>query len=255
MSEQNKSEQTEAQFVECQISLVRRVGRDVYWMELVPTGGELPPYQAGQYLMLELEDGSLRPFSIASSPLQGVLELHIRRLPGHDEADKIISQLKHRNKVRVQMPQGECVLTDSKRPAVFIAGGTGFAPFHSIIKTALKQGALKKGSERELILYWGAQTSPDLYLHGEPSAWAEKYANFTYVPVLSGLDEKWQGRKGFVHHAFLLDYDDISDMDIYIGGSEPMVMSVYQDLLERGVKADSIHSDILDIKRELGLLD
>ena len=244
------TEQTEAQFVECQVSLVRRLGRDVYWVELEPTEGELPAYQAGQYLMLELEDGSLRPFSIASSPLQDVLELHIRRLPGHDEADKIVSQLKHRNKVRVQMAQGECLLTKSERPAVFIAGGTGFAPFHSIIKTALREG-----KDRELILYWGAQTSPDLYLHREPLEWAEKHTNFTYVPVLSGLDEEWQGRKGFVHHAFMLDYDDITDMDIYIGGSEPMVMSVYQDLLDRGVAKESIHSDILDIKRQMGVLD
>jgi len=244
------TEQTEAEFVECQVSLVRRMGRDVYWVELEPTNGQLPSYKAGQYLMLELEDGSLRPFSIASSPLQDVLELHIRRLPGHDEADKIISQLKHRNKIRVQMPQGGCVLTESQRPAVFIAGGTGFAPFHSIIKTALRQN-----NERELILYWGAQTSADLYLHREPTEWIEKHHSFTYVPVLSGLDEQWQGRKGFVHHSFLLDYDDISNMDIYVGGSEPMVMSVYQDLLDRGVKADAIHSDILDIKRELGLLD
>ena len=244
------SEQIEAGFVECQVSLVRRMGRDVFWVELEPTEGVLPSYEAGQYLMLELEDGSLRPFSIASSPLQDVLELHIRRLPGHDEADKIVSQLKHQNKVRVQMPQGECLLTDSERPAVFIAGGTGFAPFHSIIKTALHQK-----TSRELILYWGAQTSPDLYLHREPLEWAKKYQNFTYVPVLSGLDEQWQGRKGFVHHAFMLDYDDISDMDIYVGGSEPMVMSVYQDLLDRGVTKASIHSDILDIKRQMGLLD
>ena len=48
------TEQTEAQFVECQVSLVRRMGRDVYWVELEPTEGELPAYQAGQYLMLEL---------------------------------------------------------------------------------------------------------------------------------------------------------------------------------------------------------
>lgn len=244
------TEQKEAEFIECEVSLVRRAGRDVYWVELEPVEGELPSYTAGQYLMLQLEDGSFRPFSIASSPLQDVLELHIRRLPGHDEADKIISQLKHQNRVKVQLPFGQCVLTNNERPAVFIAGGTGFAPFHSVIKTALWQNI-----DRELILYWGAQTSADLYLHREPSEWANKYEHFSYVPVLSGLDEEWQGRKGFVHHAFLLDHDDISDMDIYIGGSEPMVMSVYQDLLDRGVTKDAIHSDILDIKREMGQLD
>lgn len=249
MSEQN-SENLEAIFVDCEVTLVRRIGRDVYWVQLTPTEGSLPSYTAGQYLMLELDDGSLCPFSIASSPLQDVLELHIRRLPGHDAADKIVSQLKHRNRVRVQMPYGECVLTDSERPAIFIAGGTGFAPFHSIIKTALKNG-----DKRELTLYWGAQTSADLYLLEEPQAWADEFDHFNFIPVLSGLDEQWQGRKGFVHHAFMLDHNDLTDMDIYVGGSEPMVMSVYQDLLDRKVEKDSIHSDILNIKREMGLLD
>ncbi len=249
MTEQN-TESPEAAFVNCEVTLVRRIGRDVYWIQLTPTDGRLPAFTAGQYLMLELDDGSMCPFSIASSPLQDVLELHIRRLPGHDAADKIVSQLKHRNQVRVQMPYGECVLTDSERPAVFIAGGTGFAPFHSIIKTALQQD-----DQRPLTLYWGAQTSADLYLLEEPQAWAEEFEQFSFIPVLSGLDEKWQGRKGFVHHAFMLDHNDLTDMDIYVGGSEPMAMSVYQDLLARGVKKTSIHSDILNIKREMGLLD
>ncbi|NVJ65806.1 MAG: NAD(P)H-flavin reductase [Gammaproteobacteria bacterium] len=236
-------------FYELEVRLVRKVSSDVYWVQLDPLG-ELPPYSAGQYLMLELADGHLCPFSIASSPLQDVLELHIRRLPGHDEADKIISHLKHRNKVRVQMPFGDCLLTDSERPAVFIAGGTGFAPFHSIIKTALMNG-----DKRPLILYWGAQTGDDLYLLEEPQEWSDSVENLTFVPVLSGIDPDWQGRKGFVHHAFMLDYDDLSGMDIFVAGSEPMVMSVYQDLLDRGVAKADIHSDILQIKRQFGQLD
>ncbi|WP_251358673.1 NAD(P)H-flavin reductase [Kangiella sp. TOML190] len=234
---------------EFEVRLVRKVSSDVYWVQLDPID-QLPPYSAGQYLLLELADGHLCPFSIASSPLQDVLELHIRRLPGHDEADKIISHLKHRNKVRLQMPFGCCLLTDAQRPAVFIAGGTGFAPFHSIVKTALMNG-----DKRPLILYWGAQTGEDLYLLEEPEKWANSVENLTFVPVLSGIDPKWQGRKGFVHHAFMLDYDDLSEMDIYVAGSEPMVMSVYQDLLDRGVDKANIHSDILHIKRDFGQLD
>lgn len=236
-------------FYDFEVRLVRRMGNDVYWVQLDPLD-ELPSYSAGQYLMLELGDGSLCPFSIASSPLQDVLELHIRRLPGHDEADKIISHLKHRNKVRLQMPFGRCLLTESSRPAAFIAGGTGFAPFHSIIKTALMNG-----DQRPLLLYWGAQTASDLYMLDEPTEWAESADNLTYVPVLSGIDPDWQGRKGFVHHAFMLDHDDLTNMDIYVAGSEPMVMSVYQDLLDRGVKKEDIHSDIIHIKQEFGQLD
>lgn len=243
-----------APLIECHVNEIRTLSSDVFWIEMSATNGSLPEYQAGQYLMLELADGSMCPFSIASSPKQDVLELHIRRIAGHGVADAILKQLEAARKagstVRVQMPMGECILPDSTRPAVFIAGGTGFSPFHSMIKTAL----LTQDS-RSLTLYWGAQKEEDLYLASEPESWAKDHANVNYVPVISGVDNNWKGRKGFVHHAFLLDCEDLSGKDIFIGGSEMMVMSVYEDLLKRNVKPEFIHADILDIKRQMGLLD
>lgn len=236
-------------FFSCDVRRIRKLSNDVYWIELSPIGKQQLSYQAGQYLMLELGNGDLRPFSIASSPLQKNLELHIRRLPGHQEADKIIGYLKRRDQIRVQLPHGRCVLRDGEKPVAFIAGGTGFAPFHSIIKTALKQG-----DKRSFSLYWGAQTSSDLYLINTPKKWEQKYSQFNFDPVISGIDPKWQGKKGFVHQTFLLDNKDISNMDIYVAGSPPMVFSVYEDLVKHGADPDHIYSDILDLKAD-GFLD
>lgn len=236
-------------FFSCDVRRIRKLSNDVYWIELSPIGKQQLSYQAGQYLMLELGNGDLRPFSIASSPLQKNLELHIRRLPGHQEADKIIGYLKRRNRIRVQLPHGRCVLRNGEKPIVFIAGGTGFAPFHSIIKTALK-----KDNKRPISLYWGAQTGADLYLLETPTAWAKDFPNLSFHPVISGIDPDWQGQKGFVHQTFLLDHDDISNMDIYIAGSPPMVFSVHEDLIKHGADPKHIYSDILDLKAD-GFLD
>lgn len=249
MTQSKAHEAFSPEFASCEVRRIRKLSHDVYWVELEPLETNSINYIAGQYLMLELADGSMRPFSIASSPLQKRIELHIRRLPGHQEADKIISYLKRTNQVRIQLPHGRCLLTESSKPVVFIAGGTGFAPFHSIIKTALKQG-----NQRPISLYWGAQTGDDLYLLETPTAWEKDFSNFSFHPVISGIDPDWQGQKGFVHQTFLLDHDDISNMDIYIAGSPPMVFSVHEDLIKYGADPDHIYSDILDLKAD-GFLD
>ncbi len=236
--------------ITCEIARVRRIGRDVYRTTLVPEQTPLPEFKAGQYLLMQLLDGSWRPFSIASPPcVRDSLELHVRRLPGHDEADRIVSQLKHQSLVNLELPFGRCLLPGNSRPVVFIAGGTGFAPFKSVIEQALYEG-----DPRPMHLYWGAQSPDDLYLAELPQTWASDRTQLQYTPVISGDGNDWHGRRGLVHEAVMQDYPDLSGHEVFIGGSELMVMAVFADLRRQGVAEDQIHSDILHIKRDLGEL-
>ena len=238
-----------AQELVCKITTIRKFGEDVYVTRLESTES-LPDFRPGQYLNMCLSDGIWRPFSIASHPRHHkAIELHIRKLPGHTEAEHIIGQLKNDDTARIQLPFGRCLLRSGIRPVIFIAGGTGFAPFKPMIEDALGQE-----SRRDLYLFWGAKTVTDLYLHELPLSWAEKHENFHYVPVLSEPDEQWFGNTGLVHKSVLHGFSDLKPFEIYIGGSEPMVMAVYQDLLARGLADKQIHSDILDIKLDMGEL-
>ncbi|MCW8999765.1 MAG: NAD(P)H-flavin reductase, partial [Kangiellaceae bacterium] len=78
-------------------------------------------------------------------------------------------------------------------------------------------------------------------------------ANFSFVPVVNKPGNDWQGETGFPHDVAIRKCQDtLSDTEFFVSGSEPMVMSVYQSLLDKGVPKIQIHSDILDIKREMG---
>ncbi|MEE4246910.1 MAG: NAD(P)H-flavin reductase [Kangiellaceae bacterium] len=231
----------------CQVKELDLVGNDVYRVRLTPKGGDLPVFQAGQYLTLQVENGRWIPFSIGSAPEnEDFIELHIRLMPGHELAEEIIERFKQTQQAHIQMPMGECVLRNNQRPIAFIVGGTGFSPIKAIIESAIAQN-----DKREKHLFWGAQTPSDFYLGDIAQQWQDENL-VSYHPVVSGDDKNWTGATGLVHHNAIEFLTDPTDYDFYISGSEAMVMAVYHDLLEHGASKTTIYSDMLDIKRAMG---
>lgn len=70
---------------------------------------------------------------------KGPLELHIRHLPGGLFTDFVFGAkdpaLKEKDILRFEGPLGSFFLReDSKKPIIFVAAGTGFAPIKSIVE-------------------------------------------------------------------------------------------------------------------------
>jgi len=215
----------------------------------------LPPgtamhYQAGQYINIILDDGSKRSFSFAKappdpaqparSPEDGLIELHIRRVEGGRYTTHVFEHMRAGDAIDFEGPIGRFTLRDSDRPILMIAGATGFAPIRSILEDAFRSGV-----RRPIQLYWGVRTEDDLYLQEELRHWQGEHANFTYVPVLSGLedDQPWNGRRGLVHQALLADHPDLNGYEIYVCGSVRMVKSAVPDFLSHGLAEEYCFSD------------
>jgi len=152
--------------------------------------------------------GSRRSFSLAGAPRQdGLLELHIRRVPGNPFTDYVFEELQTGASLRILGPFGDFALRPpSGRQRVFLAGGTGFAPIKSFIEHLLQAcGALENDW-----LYWGARHQEELYLHALACRWQQGHG-LHYVPVLSHLPagKYWAGRTGWVHEAVLADHPDL----------------------------------------------
>ena len=89
----------------CQVLELSEVGGDVCRVVLRAPAGKTPRYHAGQYLLLQRDDGEWSAFSLASAPHAGRdLELHI--LTREDSSRQIIAQLRRTRLARVQMPFG-----------------------------------------------------------------------------------------------------------------------------------------------------
>jgi CDP-4-dehydro-6-deoxyglucose reductase len=187
---------------------------------------------AGQYIEFLLKDGQRRAYSIANAPDQdGPLELHLRHLPGGLFTDYVFGvkdiALKEKDILRFEGPLGSFFLReDSKKPIIFVAAGTGFAPIKSIIE----QMQFKQ-MQRPIHLYWGGRRPSDLYLEVLCRAWEKDIAGFTYTPVISDAlpEDQWIGRTGFVHQAVMTDHPDMAGLQVYACGAPVMVNAARQD--------------------------
>ncbi len=218
--------------VPCRVNTISKPSSDVAILKLQLPAAERFQFLAGQYLEFLLKDGQRRAYSIANAPEQeGPLELHIRHLPGGLFTDFVFGAvtpaLKEKDILRFEGPLGSFFLReDSKKPIIFVAAGTGFAPIKSIIE----QMQAKKMS-RPIHLYWGGRRPSDLYLNELCQSWQKDIATFQYFPVISDAlaEDAWQGRTGFVHQAVMADYPDMKDFQVYACGAPVMVNAAKND--------------------------
>src|SRR5699024_8296098 len=75
----------------------------------------------------------------------------------------------------------------------------------------------------------------DLYLNQRAQSWAAELPAFSYVPVVSDAlpEDNWQGRTGFVHHAVMADFPDLSAHEVYACGTPVMVQSARRDFIHQ----------------------
>ena len=198
---------------------------------------------AGQYIDILLDGGRRRSFSIANAPRDdGVVELHLRHVPGGRFVEWVINEMPERAMLRFEGPLGAFYLReDSERPALLMAGGTGFAPARAIL-----QQMLARGSQRPLHFFWGARGEKDLYLDAEVRDWVSQMPNLAYTPVLSEAEASWTGETGFVHEALLRQYPDLSGHEVYMSGPPPMVQAGKQAFSRAGLDADHLYYDSFD---------
>jgi CDP-4-dehydro-6-deoxyglucose reductase len=221
---------------------MEKLADDVMRLSLKLAEGQRLQYLAGQYIDILLSGNQRRSFSLSTSPLSDeLLQLHIRHVPGGFYTDHVFTKMQEKDLIRFQGPYGMFFLReDSDRPAILVAGGTGFAPIKSILEYAFA-----KGVTRPLHLYWGVRAKRDLYLSELPQAWAREHGNFKFTPVLSEPrpEERWDGRQGWVHEAVAKDYPDLSRHEVYASGPPPMVEALKAAVKKHGLPEDRLYYD------------
>jgi len=223
-------------------SLVRKT-EDVMVMQLQLPANDTFVYRAGQYVEFILRDGARRSYSMANAPDKGPgVELHIRHMPGGRFTDQVFGTMKEKDILRIEGPMGSFFLReDSEKPMVFLASGTGFAPLK-----ALLEHMQHCGITRPVTLYWGGRRPSDLYMDDWVQAQCAAMPNLHYVPVVSDAlpEDAWQGRTGFVHHAVLEDFPDLSSYQVYACGAPIVVDSAKRDFgAQAGLPAEEFFAD------------
>jgi CDP-4-dehydro-6-deoxyglucose reductase len=243
--------------VPCRVQAITYPSDDVAILQLQLPASERFQFLAGQYLEFLLKDNKRRAYSIASPPHQeGPIELHIRHLPGGLFTDALFGQgadgksIKEKDILRFEGPQGSFFLReDTQKPIIFLASGTGFAPIKSILLHMRE-----KKIDRQVYFYWGGRRPKDLYMDTLCQEFASTIPRFHYIPVVSEAqpDDHWTGRTGFVHHAVMADFPDLSAFQVYACGAPIVIQSAQTDFLEQcGLPEDEFYADSFTSEADL----
>jgi len=231
-------------------------------------------FLAGQYVGVRY-DGVPRAYSLANSPNEDELELCVRRVPDGRLSPRICDDIAVGDEVTVRGPYGELVLNDhSPRDMVFLATGTGVAPFKSMIDYAFETGRDEyEGKQRDVWLFLGAAWKDDLPYREAFRERQRERDNFHFVPCLSREPtlSDWEGESDYVQHSLLKHTDptavttglgerlerwlakhpnsgvgarlDPNGIEVYACGINAMVHSLVRAAERLGVPADRIDSE------------
>jgi CDP-4-dehydro-6-deoxyglucose reductase len=222
---------------------VRSISHDVYRVELqLPRRRELS-FHAGQYLSVNLPDADPCYFSIASSPSEELIELHIQATPEWVSAQMVIDALTSGGEVTVELPHGRaCLASAPAKPLLLVAAGTGFAQMKSLVDY------LRETSyDKPVNFYWGVRRHEDMYLRSLAQQWQEEWSPFTFLPVVGDdEDNEWSGHHDQLVRTVLASGMDWNNVEVHASGSPTMVYTLMDALLEVGLPQEAFFSDVLE---------
>ena len=222
---------------------VRSISHDVFRVELqLPRRRELD-FHAGQYLSVVLPDTDPCYFSIASSPLEQNLELHIQASPEWVSAQKVMDALKSGRSVTLDIPHGRaCLAAAPEKPLLMVAAGTGFAQMKSMVDY------LQTTSYQQPVrLFWGVRRHEDMYLRSLAQQWHEQWPPCTFLPVVGDdEDNDWSGHHDQLVRAVLATGQDWKVVQVMASGSPVMVYTLMDALVEAGLPEAEFFSDVLE---------
>jgi ferredoxin-NADP reductase len=199
-------------------------------------------FVAGQWLSFKQRnpDGEeiTRAYSIASPPAaDNRFALCLNRVQDGFMSN-FLCELPEGGQIACQGPFGDFILRPPLRETIFIATGTGVAPFRSMLHWLLADKT--RHQDKSLWLLFGSRYENDIYYHKEFQQLAQQHSNFRYLPTLSRGSSAWSGLRGYVQEHVPGIVADRQGMHAYICGLEKMVKANRELLKNLGWDRKSI---------------
>ena len=199
----------------------REIAPGVRHFEFEALGVERLEFVPGQFTSFTEVIGDkeiTRAYSFASAPTgTNRFELCLNRVePGH--LSPRLFDMKPGDCIEMRPPLGMFVLRQqAPRDSIFIATGTGVAPFRSMLQAQLKE------SSPAFTLLFGVRYESHLLYRAEFEEMARTHANFRFWPTLTRPDAAWKGRSGRVQAHLAEAIGERRDVDFYLCGLKEMV--------------------------------
>ena len=172
---------------------------------------------------------SRRSYSMANAPHLGPsMELHIRHMPGGKFTDHVFGAMKEKEILRIEGPFGSFFLREDSDKAHHPAGLGHRICAHQGPDGA--HAAPRVTRPVHAVLGWSPSSRPVHARLGSAHS-CKPCRSLRYVPVVSDRHPRMHGlaAPGFVHHAVMDDFPDLSGHQVYACGAPIVVESARRD--------------------------
>lgn len=204
-------------------------------------------YKAGQYVSLTVPalkgEGpreATRSMSFASAPNEEQLTIAMRM--GPSAYKQTLVRMKPGDELEFRGPLGTLVAHEDERPAVYLAGGIGIAPFRGMMKELQA-----KGWPYPVTLLYSNKFPEDATFAAELQAMAGERCTVVTTCSRIAAEEKgaWTGECGRIDEAMIKKYvTDLKAPVFYIVGLPEMVTEMHMLLLDMGVEGEMIKTEL-----------
>ena len=219
---------------------------------LMDIGDEEIVFEAGMYVQLvippygKIKGTTQRAYSMSSRPSdKHHIELLVRLVPGGIATSYVHENLKEGEEIKVIGPFGDFKRSDTSAAMICVAGGSGMAPFKSILYDMFENG----DTDRAVWYFFGARTEKDIFYLDELNELDKKWENFHFVPALSEPMEGggWKGETGIITDVLDIYLKRKVGPDVekegYLCGSPGMINACNKVMTDNGIPLEKIYYD------------
>lgn len=220
---------------------------------LFDLGGDTIEFESGKYVQVEvpphdkIKGSTQRAYSMSSKPSsKGQVELLIRLVPGGIVTTYVHQHLRVGQQINLIGPFGDFKRTEGDSLMLCIAGGSGMAPFKSMLYDMLESGE----KEREVWYFFGARTTADMFYMEEMRELEKQLPNFHFCPALSEPQEGdgWDGATGLITDVldrYLKEHINTEGKKVegYLCGSPGMIDACNRVMNNNGIAQENVYYD------------
>jgi benzoate/toluate 1,2-dioxygenase reductase subunit len=176
----------------------------------------------GQYVNIAVPGtDQTRSYSFSSGPGEPGVSFVLRNTDTGALPTYLRERAKEGDRMELHGPLGSFYLRPIQRPVLFLAGGTGIAPFLSMLDKIARDG----GSQQPIHLIFGVTNDPDLVKLEELDGYTKTLPTFTYLCTVADENSSYPS-KGYVTRYIEPQHLNGGDVDVYLCGPPPMVDAV-----------------------------
>ncbi|PWC31390.1 benzoate 1,2-dioxygenase electron transfer component BenC [Azospirillum sp. TSO35-2] len=234
---------TKAMAVAAEVVSVERLSDSGIALALALDGASRLSFLPGQYVNIGVPGtGETRSYSFSSPPGAELATFLIRNVPGGLMSGYLTGRAKPGDRLTLTGPLGSFYLREIRRPVLMLAGGTGLAPFLSMLGRIAATGGNGAPAmpPQPIHLVYGVTQDCDLVEVDTLHRYAERIPGLTVATCVADPDSR-HPLKGYVTHHLRPEHLNGGDVDVYLCGPPPMVEAVRTHFRDSGITPASFH--------------